>query len=153
MPEMHIPAEADGSDDLEQRTRRSGRAFGKDARLTSHKALQTVKQLGEKTVGRFSILIKVETPPDACCRAAFLISRRFDHLAVVRNRARRLYREVFRVLYLELPPMWMLFIPKRSIKAAKMQDVLEDTRRMLGLTGKGIASVDSSDGPVRKDVQ
>ena len=137
MPEIDIPAEAGGSEDADNRARRRGRAFGKDARLTNVKALQMVKQQGEKSVGRYSILLKVETPPDACCRAAFLISRRFDLLAVVRNRARRLYREVFRILFPEMKPVWLIFIPKRGIKGAKMQDVLADTRRLLKLPPEG----------------
>jgi len=71
----------------------------------------------------------LKEPPDGQRRAAFLLSRRFDHNAVVRNRARRLLREVFRLLFPELPPVWMLFIPRQAIKEAKMQDVLSEARR------------------------
>lgn len=109
----------------------SGRAFGKEARLANWKNLDTVKKDGIKFAGRLGLLLVLKAPPDATRRAAFLISRRFDHLSVVRNRARRLYREVFRILYPELAPVWIVFIPKWKIKTAKMQDVLSETRRLL----------------------
>jgi ribonuclease P protein component len=66
---------------------------------------------------------------------AFLISRRFSLLAVRRNRARRLFREVFRRIHPSLQPVWMLLIPRRRILDAKMQDVLEEVRSLLSRSG------------------
>lgn len=107
------------------------RAFGRGARLRSNSQLQAAKESRRSVPGRFCLVKVLESPPDGQRRAAFLISRRFDHLAVVRNRARRLLREVFRLLYGELPPVWVLFIPRQAIKSAGMNEVLAEVRSSL----------------------
>lgn len=107
------------------------KAFGQDARLTNKSKLDAVKNGGVKLVGRYSIVLMLANPPDGARRAAFLISRRFDLLAVVRNRARRLYREAFRMMFDDLPPVWLLFIPKRGIKGKKLDDVMPEIRNLV----------------------
>ena len=107
------------------------RAFGPDARLRGCSQLAEVKASRQSAAGRLCLVKVLKTPPDGQRRAAFLISRRFDKLAVVRNRARRLFREVFRLLYGNLPPVWMVFIPRRPIKEAAMQDVLAEVTASL----------------------
>jgi ribonuclease P protein component len=82
-------------------------------------------------VGRFCLIIVGLEPPDGMVRATFLISRRFSVKAVVRNRARRLFREVFRRLLPSLPPVWLLFIPRRHITGAKMGDVEREAVELL----------------------
>ena len=68
-------------------------------------------------------------PPDGMRRAAFSISRRYSKLAVERNRARRLFREVYHRLYGSLPVAWVVFIPRHKMLSAKLDDVLEDVCR------------------------
>lgn len=111
--------------------RRQAAAFGKQARLTCRRDIDLVKSRGESRVGRFSIVVMLKTPPDNGFRVAFLISRRYDRLAVQRNRARRLFREVFRLLQPDLVPVWLLLIPRRSMHTAKMQDVLLEVQKVL----------------------
>jgi len=105
--------------------------FGKDSRLANFSNIDLVKRTGISLTGRYCVLICLKTPPDGQRRVAFLISRRFSLLAVQRNRARRLFREVFRRIYPSLLPVWMLLIPRRRILDAKMQDVLEEVRSLL----------------------
>ena len=69
-------------------------------------------------------------PPDGMGRAAFSISRRYSKLAVERNRARRLFREVYRRLREHLPIAWVVFIPRHKMLSAKLDDVLEDASRL-----------------------
>ena len=71
----------------------------------------------------------LEMPPDGMGRAAFSISRRYSKLAVERNRARRLFREVYRRLYPQLPAAWVVFIPRHKMLSAKLDEVLEDAAR------------------------
>ena len=65
-------------------------------------------------------------------RAAFLISRRYSLKAIERNRARRLFREVFRMIFDSLPPVWMIFVPRQRMKSAGLADVMEDVRTLGG---------------------
>ena len=113
------------------KTRKSS-AFGRQARLSCLHDLQLVKKSGLSQTGKFCIVVVLKTPPDGQRRVAFLISRRYDRLAVRRNRARRLFREVFRLIYDELPPVWMLLIPRRKMDSAKMPEVLQEVRQALG---------------------
>lgn len=121
------------------------RAFGKQARLTCRQNIDLVKSRGESRAGRFSIVVMLKTPPDNGFRVAFLISRRYDRLAVKRNRARRLFREVFRLLQPELVPLWMLLIPRRAMHTAMLCDVLQEVRETLRRHGCLAGEVPRSD--------
>lgn len=107
-------------------------AFGRQARLSCFRDLQLVKNSGLSQTGKFCIVVVLKTPPDGQRRVAFLISRRYDRLAVRRNRARRLFREVFHQVYEDLSPVWMLLIPRRKMGSAKMPEVLEEVRQIAG---------------------
>jgi ribonuclease P protein component len=111
--------------------KRKSSAFGRQARLGCHSEIELVKKNGLAQTGKFCVVVVLKTPPDGQRRVAFLISRRYDRLAVRRNRARRLFREVFHQIYHELPPLWMLMIPRRKMSTAKMPEVLEEVRRMM----------------------
>ncbi len=107
-------------------------AFGRQARLSCFHDLQLVKNSKLSQTGKFCIVVVLKTPPDGQRRVAFLISRRYDRLAVRRNRARRLFREVFHQIYDELSPVWMLLIPRHRMNSAKMPEVLAEVRQMAG---------------------
>ena len=111
------------------------RPFGPQARLRSKSQLDSVKRFGRSVAGRYSVVAVLQTPPDGKRRAAFLISRRFDLHAVVRNRARRLYRETFRSLFPQLPPCWIAFIPRKAIKKAGQLQVEAEARELLARLG------------------
>ena len=59
-----------------------------------------------------------------------MISRRYSLKAVERNRARRLFREAFRQIYDRLPPVWMILVPRKHMKTAKLDDVMDDIRQL-----------------------
>ncbi len=113
----------------------SSRAFGREARLRCQSHFTMVREQGCSEAGRYCVVNILRPPPDGTKRAAFCISRRFSKLAVVRNRTRRLFREVYRELYPKLPPSWLLFIPRRHIMKAKMQEVLQDAASSLEKLG------------------
>ena len=67
-------------------------------------------------------------------RVVFIISRRYSRKAVVRNRARRLFREAYRRLLPGLRDGWLIFLPRKHMQEAKMQDVLAElTQHLLSL--------------------
>lgn len=105
--------------------------FGVDSRLRCRKQIDAVKNTGKSQVCRYSVIVVMKAPPDGQRRAAFLISRRFDLRAVVRNRARRLFRESWRQLHSRLEPCWVLFIPRKAIKRAMCQQVFNEVESVL----------------------
>ena len=108
--------------------------FGTGARLHNRSQIEAVKQCASQA-GRFTVILILKTPPDGDRRAAFLISRRFDLLAVRRTRARRLFRECWRRLYPRLSPCWVLLIPRKAIKSAKLDDVLPEVEHAMSVAG------------------
>ncbi len=113
----------------------SPKAFGPDARLRCRAHLDAVRQEGVNLPCRYCVIVVLKTPPDGFCRTAFLISRRFDLSAVVRNRARRLLRECWRTLVPSLSPCWVLMIPRRPIKGAKLGQLLPEVSRLFRKSG------------------
>ena len=106
--------------------RRSG--FGRECRLRNRSEIAAVREGGKSCAGRYCVVNILQTPPDKLRRAAFSISKRYSRLAVERNRARRLFREVYSRLYDELPASWVIFVPRRPMKEALLWAVLEDAR-------------------------
>ena len=108
---------------------RSG--FGRMSRLRNRSEIAAVRNGGHSCAGRYCVVNLLRTPPESNCRAAFSISKRYSKLAVERNRARRLFREVFNLIYGELPSCWVIFVPRCKMKDAKMWDVLDDARNCI----------------------
>ncbi len=104
---------------------------GRAGRLGRKNQFDLVRSNGTTVAGQYCVVNLLRTPPDDASRAAFSISRRFSKLAVERNRARRLFREVYRRISQEMPKCWVVFIPRHRMKSAKMDDVLEDTRNCV----------------------
>ena len=120
----------------------SDKAFGPAARLRCRAHLDAVRATGMNLAGRYSVIVVLKTPPEMNRRTAFLISRRFDLNAVVRNRARRLLRECWRQLFPQLSPCWVLMIPRKGIKKAKLGDVFPEIRKNLLKAGVLVAQDD-----------
>lgn len=113
----------------------SDKAFGPSARLRCKAHLDAVRAAGVNFAGKYCVVVVLKTPPEENSRTAFLISRRFDLKAVVRNRARRLFRECWRQCFVDLVPCWVLMIPRRPIKSAKLSDVFPEVQRALHKAG------------------
>ena len=110
-------------------------ATGSALRLRSLAQLNAVRAGGSSYATRTCVVNCLKTPSDSSKRAAFSVSKRFSLLAVERNRARRLFREIFRRLLPVLPPVWIIFVPRRRMKNAMMQEVLQDVLLALGNLG------------------
>ena len=68
-------------------------------------------------------------------RYGVICSRKLHHSAVVRNRARRLITETFRLCKETILPCSILIIPRRAIFGAKQQEVQEHLIRTLKKAG------------------
>ena len=117
------------------------------ARLNRQEQFLLMRAKGHSYAGRYCVVNMLEMPPDGKGRAAFSISRRYSKLAVERNRARRLFREVYRRLCGRLPEAWVLFIPRHRMRLAKLDEVLEDASRcMRALLGERFREAGADDG-------
>ena len=105
------------------------KVFGRHARLRTQAHLAWVKRRGRSRAGSLAVMAVVVPPPDGARRVAFVISRRYSPLAVVRNRARRLFREAYRLLVADWSPAWVVLIPRARMRTARMEDVREDLYR------------------------
>jgi ribonuclease P protein component len=118
--------------------------FGAEARLHRREQIELVKSRGQSEVGRHTVVVVLADPPEGSRRLACLISRRFDLHAVVRNRARRLFRETWRALFPRLSPCWVLLIPRRALKSAKCPEILAEVERVL--VKRGVCRAQADDG-------
>ena len=106
----------------------SDRPFGRQHRLRTRNDIALVRDSGRKFVGRLCV-VGAAVAPDGCRRVVFITSRRYHKHAVVRNRARRLFREAYRQLCPLMKPAWLALVPRRHMESAKMADVLAELRQ------------------------
>ena len=123
-----------------QRNDQPGRhsAFGRESRLRNHAQFSQVREGGNSHAGRFCIVNVLTPSPDGENRAGFSISKRYSKLAVERNRARRLFREAFRLVFGKCSRCWIVFVPRRAMLSARLQDILPEVEDAVGaLSGEG----------------
>ena len=108
--------------------------------LTEHDKLKLksdfmlVREKGKKQTSPFAVLLYLV--PDGnqsldSVTCGIICSRRFDRRAVRRNRARRLLWETFRLMKQRIRPCQMIFIPRREILNARVQDVAVQMEMMF----------------------
>ena len=108
-----------------------GCAFGRESRLHNRSQFSFVRENGVSKAGRLCIVNVLKPSLDGGSRAGFSISKRYSKLAVERNRARRIFREVYRCVYGRCKGCWVIFVPRHSMLNAKMQDVLAEVETAL----------------------
>lgn len=123
----------------------------KQEKLRTRKDFDALKEHGKACRDPFfTVLVRAAEPDDPLrdFRYGVICSRKLHHSAVVRNRARRLVTETFRLCKESILPCSILVIPRRAIFGAKQQDVqvrLLRTLKKAGLTReKPIADTQSA---------
>jgi len=112
----------------------SRKIFAPEFRLRTQAHMDAVRASGRSRAG--SLCVAVAAPADdGHRRVGFVTSRRYSRKAVVRNRARRLFREAYRRLLPGLRDGWLLFLPRHYMQRAKMQDVLAELQGHLRALG------------------
>ncbi len=89
-----------------------------------------LRKNGTKYVGRYMLLV-TSPPPDSKLRFGIICGKKYSKKAVLRNRARRLLKEAFRLLKSRVNQVHCIFIARVAIKHAKMQDVQKDMLKLL----------------------
>lgn len=110
----------------------------KREKLRTRKDFDALKEHGKACRDPFfTVLVRAAEPDDPVqnLRYGIICSRKLHHSAVVRNRARRLITETFRLCKENILPCGILVIPRRAIFGAKQQEVQEHLLRTLKKAG------------------
>ena len=110
----------------------------KQEKLRTRKDFDALKEHGKACRDTFfTVLVRAAEPDDPapCLRYGVICSRKLHHSAVVRNRARRLIAETFRLSKESILPCSIVVIPRRAIFGAKQQEVQDHLLRTLKKAG------------------
>ena len=110
----------------------------KQEKLRTRKDFDALKEHGKACRDPFfTVLVRAAVPdgPVQTIRYGIICSRKLHHSAVVRNRARRLITETFRLCKEIILPCSILVIPRRAMFGAKQQEVQEHLLRTLKKAG------------------
>ena len=110
----------------------------KQDKLRTRKDFDALKEHGKACRDPFfTVLVQAAEPgnPVQNLRYGTICSRKLHHSAVVRNRARRLITETFRLCKEIILPCSILVIPRRAMFGAKQQEVQEHLLRTLKKAG------------------
>ena len=110
----------------------------KQEKLRTRKDFDALKEHGKACRDAFfTVLVRAAGPDDPAphLRYGVICSRKLHHSAVVRNRARRLISETFRLTKEVILPCSIVVIPRRAIFGAKQQEVQDHLLRMLKKAG------------------
>jgi ribonuclease P protein component len=116
--------------------------FGPHVRLKARHEFQTVQTQGRRAATRFVTLLALPNQ-HSVDRLGLIASRKFGN-AVMRNRAKRRLREIFRhtapdtVTERGLMALDVVAIPKRAMLAAPFSAVVADVRAALDGLRKGL---------------
>ncbi len=108
-------------------------ALAKQYRLKGKKEFERVKKEGRLINGLlFSLLILKSQQTDGP-KFGFVVSKKIDKRAVVRNRIRRLISEAVRQVLPDIrQDLKVVFLAKLSLKKASSEEVFSSVRRFLG---------------------
>ena len=110
----------------------------KQEKLRTRKDFDALKEHGKACRDPFFTVLALAAEPDCPVqipRYGVICSRKLHHSAVVRNRARRLISETFRLTKEVILPCSIVVIPRRAIFGAKQQEVQDHLLRTLKKAG------------------
>ncbi|MCI5778914.1 MAG: ribonuclease P protein component [Lentisphaeria bacterium] len=93
-----------------------------------------IRRDGVKSAGP-AIVAVVMPIPEGRAACGVICSRKYSLKSVVRNRARRLLWESFRMLKPELSPCHILLIPRRKLMDLRQTQVVAELARLLAARG------------------
>ena len=107
----------------------------KKQRLRYGSDFEYVKKNGVKKAGNYLILL-IAPPRSTKLKYGFICSKKFDKKAVVRNRAKRIMKEVFRNSKAGISPCEIIFIPRRNLLDANIENIQTELIKLLKETEK-----------------
>lgn len=112
----------------------SGQAFSKDRRVRKRSEFLRIQEKGSRVTLPSAIVLMIARADDGPARLGITVTRKFGN-AVARNRAKRLFRELFRRASALLPSgIDFVVIPKTSVAGAlSLPRLQEEWSRAAGL--------------------
>jgi ribonuclease P protein component len=108
-----------------------GRAtLGRNDTIGLKSEFDYVRRQGEKHVGRRMLLVVAPTP-DGDLRFGIICGKKYSKKAVLRNRARRLLKESFRLLKNRVRPVHCLFIARNAMRNTGLAEVQKEMLWLL----------------------
>jgi len=106
-------------------------ALAKKYRLKKRKDFEAVKKKGKLVSGPlFSLLVLKEK--SAGPKFAFIVSKKIDKRAVVRNKIRRRLAEAVRQILPKISAnLKVIFLARPRLKEAKFKDIIRELKRMV----------------------
>lgn len=102
-------------------------SFGNHLKLKTSKEYSEVFNSGKKIIG---IGIIIYYKPETQLKTGIIVSRKVDKRAVIRNRTKRILREVFRLHKPDLPGQYVI-IAKNKILKMKYLEILSDFNQAI----------------------
>ena len=102
----------------------------KSDKITLKSDFVKVKEYGRSAAGALLVAAAADHAGGKL-QAGVICGRKFCTKAVVRNRARRLVWESFRLLKPRIKPCRLVFIPRQRIRQAKCADVMYEMEKLL----------------------
>ena len=102
----------------------------KSDKITLKADFTAVRENGRSAAGHL-LVAATAASENGRLQAGVICGRKFCTKAVVRNRARRLVWESFRMLKPQLSACRLVFIPRQRIKQAKCADVTREMEKLL----------------------
>ena len=113
----------------------SGQGFPKGRRVRKRREFLCVQETGSRVTLPSAIVLLLARADQRPARLGITVTRKFGN-AVARNRAKRLFREVFRRMSADLPSgVDFVVIPKTSAGALSLAQLREEWARATGLLG------------------
>jgi len=105
-------------------------ALAKKYRLKKRKDFEAVKKKGKLISGPlFSLLVLKEKSTES--KFAFIVSKKIDKRAVVRNKIRRRLAEAVRQILPKISAnLKVVFLAKPNLKEAKFEDIIRELKKM-----------------------
>ena len=105
-------------------------SLNSDDSLKLKSEFDAVRKSAKKFVGSFFLLL-VEDGTVSDLKYGIICGRKFSNKAVVRNRARRLVKESFRLIKNRIDYGHLIFIPRQRIKHQRLQEVQMEMIELL----------------------
>lgn len=82
------------------------------------------------------VVLQIADAPDCRLKVGIIVGRRYHKSAVVRNRAKRLFRESFRFIKNRMEsPKWIVILPRKRMLNSNLHDVQPEIVRLLMKAG------------------
>lgn len=111
-------------------------ALPKEFRLKKQKEFDKVKQQGQTVHSSLFVVSYIDNQSDGP-KFGFVVSKKIDKKAVVRNKIRRRLSEAIRCLFPQLKKdIYAVFLVKKRIKEANFKEIKEEIESISQLLGE-----------------